>query len=81
MFTIAYAFKGQVHVFAGQVKIVSHPSCRTSPILKYFVPCLYSSLLLNFHHVNLQHSCYKHVFTCRMGNNADPDQLASDEAS
>ena len=24
MFFIAYAFKGQVHVFAGQVKIVSH---------------------------------------------------------
>ena len=24
MFFIAYALKGQVHVFAGQVKIVSH---------------------------------------------------------
>ena len=31
-----YAFKGQVHVFAGRVKIVSHSSCRT--IFKYFVP-------------------------------------------
>ena len=29
MFFIAYAFKGQVHVFAGCVKIVSH----------LFVPC------------------------------------------
>ena len=38
MFFIAYAFKGQVHVFAGQVKIVSHSSCRTSVILKYFCP-------------------------------------------
>ena len=26
---IAYAFKGQVPVFAGQMKIVSHWSCRT----------------------------------------------------
>ena len=33
--------KGQVPVFAGQVKIVSHSSCRTSAILKYFCPlCL-----------------------------------------
>ena len=30
---IVYAFKGQVHVFAGRVKIVSHSSCRTSAIL------------------------------------------------
>ena len=37
MLFIAYAFKGQqVHVFAGQVKIASHSSCRTSAILKYF---------------------------------------------
>ena len=41
MFFIAYAFKGQVHVFAGQVKIVSHSSCRTSAILKYFCPLLW----------------------------------------
>ena len=33
MFFIAYAFEGQVHVFTGQVKIVSHLSCRTSAIL------------------------------------------------
>ena len=26
-------------MFAGRVKIVSHPSCRTSAILKYFCPC------------------------------------------
>ena len=38
MFFIAYAFKGQVHVFAEQVKIVSHLSWRTSAILKYFYP-------------------------------------------
>ena len=36
MFFIAYAFKGQVHVFAGQVKIVGHSSSRTRAILKYF---------------------------------------------
>ena len=35
MFFIAYAFKGQVHVFAGRVKIVSHSSCRKSATLKY----------------------------------------------
>ena len=38
MFFIAYAFKGQVHVFRGQVKYVSHLSCRTSAIMKYFCP-------------------------------------------
>ena len=26
MFFIAYAFEGQVHVFAGQVKIVTRPA-------------------------------------------------------
>ena len=36
MFFIAYAIKGQVRVFAGRAKIVSHSSCRTSAILKYF---------------------------------------------
>ena len=36
MFFIAYDFKGQVHVFAGRVKIVSYLSCRTSTILKLF---------------------------------------------
>ena len=44
MFFIAYAFKGQVHVFAGRVKIVSHSSCRTSSILKYFCPLVSSAL-------------------------------------
>ena len=38
MFFIAYTFKGQVHVFAGGVKIESHLSCRTSTIFKYFFP-------------------------------------------
>ena len=38
MFFIAYAFKGQVHVFAGRVKIVCHSPFRTSAILKYFSP-------------------------------------------
>ena len=41
MFFIAYFFKGQVHVFAGGVKIVSHSYCRTSAILIYFCPLLY----------------------------------------
>ena len=38
MLFIVYSSKGQVHVFAGQMKIVSHSSCRTSAILKYFCP-------------------------------------------
>ena len=38
MLFIAYAFKGQVHVFARRVKFVSHSSCRTNAILKYFCP-------------------------------------------
>ena len=43
MFFIAYAFKGHVHAFAGRVKVVSHLSCRTSAIFKYFVPCSMTS--------------------------------------
>ena len=38
MFFIAYAFKGQMCVIAGQVKIVSHSSCRTIATFKYFCP-------------------------------------------
>ena len=41
MLFIAHAFKGQVYVFAGRVKIVSQSSCRTSAILKYFCPVNY----------------------------------------
>ena len=40
IFFIAYSFKGQVPVFAGRVKIVSHSSCRTRAILKYFSPTM-----------------------------------------
>ena len=42
MFFIAYAFKGQVHVFAGRVKIVSHSSCRTSAVFRYFCALIYT---------------------------------------
>ena len=38
MLFIVCAFKGQVHEFAGRVKIVSHSSCSTSAIQKYFCP-------------------------------------------
>ena len=37
MFFIAFAFKGQVHVFAEQVKVVSHSSCRTSTNIEIFL--------------------------------------------
>ena len=45
MFFIAYTFKGHVHAFAGQVKVVSHSSCRTSAIFKYFCPLHYGESL------------------------------------
>ena len=47
IFFIVYAFKGQIHVFAGRVKIVSHSSCRTSAILKYFchLACMFDLIL------------------------------------
>ena len=41
MFFIAYAFKGHVYAFAGGVKVVSHSSCRTIAIFKYFCPLLF----------------------------------------
>ena len=37
MFSISYTFKGQLHVFAGRVKIGSHSSCKTSAISIFFV--------------------------------------------
>ena len=43
MFFIAYAFKGHVHAFAGQVKVVSHLSCRTIEIFEYFCLLRYIS--------------------------------------
>ena len=48
MFFIAYAFKGHVHAFAGQVKVVSHSPCRTSAIFKYFCPLPCTELLTKF---------------------------------
>ena len=45
--SLKHAFKGQVHVFAGRVKIVSHSSCRTSTILKFFCS-LQGVMLTNF---------------------------------
>ena len=55
MFFIAYTFKGQVHVFAGRVKIVGHSSCRTSAIFKYFCPLIsvLQYCFLTFIHVQI----------------------------
>ena len=45
MFFIAFTFKVQVHMFAGQVKIASHSSCRTGAILKIFLsPVIFPDL-------------------------------------
>ena len=38
MFFIAYAFKGHVHAFAGQVKVVTRPAGQVQ-YLNIFVPC------------------------------------------
>ena len=48
MFFIAYAFIGQVDVFAGRLKIVSHLSCRTSAMFKYFCPLNTILILISF---------------------------------
>ena len=57
---ISNAFKGQVHVFAGQMKIVSHLSCMTSAILKYFCPLVFPFFLWVMSHENLLLLCAKH---------------------
>ena len=67
MVFIAYTFKGQVHVFAGLVKIVSHSFCRTSAILKYFCPPITVNIL-NFIHKLPAKKAYT--------NSTDPDQTA-----
>ena len=46
MFFIAYAFKGHVHAFAGRVKVVSHSSCRTSAIFKFFCLLIMLSIFM-----------------------------------
>ena len=42
---------------------------------------LYPTLLPNIYPVKLLHSSCKHVFSIKVENSVDPDQLASDEAS
>ena len=51
MFFIAYTFKVQVHVFAGQVKIGTCLSCRTSAILKYFCSASVSTFCAKIKHI------------------------------
>ena len=68
MFFIAYAFKGQVHVFAGRVKIVSHSSCRTSAILKYFCLLVLFCMYVTSHTKNVftRHLCHNDTFLVAM---------------
>ena len=79
MFFIAYTFKGQVHVFAGQVKIVSHSSCRTSAILKYQLSSIehlqYMLKLMNKRKLTIS----AEVFV--LENNVDLGLMTSSEAS
>ena len=65
MFFSAYAFKGQVHVFSGQVKIVSHMSCRTSAILSYF--CLGWFLCIVVHTVFIPAQNLRNYHECESG--------------
>ena len=68
MFFIAYTLKGQVHMFAGQVNIVSHSSCRTSAILKYFCP---------LHGMNTSNESLSICFDCHKGKKKVADFLIS----
>ena len=66
MFFIAYAFTGQVHVFAGRVKTVSHLTYRTSAILKHFCSVIgsYLNVLgkpMIFFHVFWKIYNFKHI--------------------
>ena len=38
---------------------------------------MYTSFLPNFYSVNLQHSIYQHVFSIKVENSVDPDQMAT----
>ena len=42
---------------------------------------LCTTLLPKFYPVNLQHSSYLHVYTIRVDNSVDPDQMALSETS
>ena len=53
------------------------------PKIMFTLPCWYFYVLhssLFFYSVNLQQSSYKHVFSIRMENSVDRDQMASPEA-
>ena len=64
MFFIAYTFKGQLHVLAGRVKIVSNWSCRTSAILKYICPLIDLPKLVCYVFTCTSHLSMFHFFTC-----------------
>ena len=74
MLFIAYAFKGQAHVFAGLMKTVSHLSCRTSAILKYFCPLLTDSISRTPWSVHLYVKYYQYLVDS-IGQ--FPDQVSS----
>ena len=85
MFFIVYAFKGQVHVFTGREKILSHSFCRTRGILKYFCPLRVTikapakidqknaiSLTLSAAYFSKHYLTYVSI----RANSVDPDQIA-----
>ena len=74
MFFIAYTFKGQEHVFAGRVKIVSQSSFRTSTILKYFCP-----LLLTLH--TSHREIIQNIFYFRLSSQTATRKSVGEEVS
>ena len=78
MFFTAYTFEGQVHVFAGRVKILSHLSCRTSATLKCFCPLIWDIfhvlvvVCLLFSKLTYSKNAFRN--TIRVTHSLDPDQ-------
>ena len=60
------------------LKICTHSHTHINPChaeyFMYYTPP-------NFYSFKMQHSSYKDVFTSRVENSVDPDQMASSEAS
>ena len=64
-------------VFFAVVLIMSETIFQVTPVMMYFyVP--HSSSIISCYSATFQ---YKHVFSTRGENSADPDQMASSEAS
>ena len=69
MFFIAYAFKGQVHVFAGLDKIVSYSSYRSKQTLPQKMYCLSENLfIIKFFSNSVNKPFFKIIESCTLNN-------------